>query len=98
MILLCVDFFENYSKDSKQGSKHALNNFQVSILVHITYYFCPLVNPANVDFDIFKEVHYYVFDDINHDSFFVQHAFMLHWNHLQGQGYTPKQHIVWTYG
>ncbi len=74
------------------------HNFQVSILVHITYYRCPLVNPYDVDFDIFKEVHYYVFDDTSHDAFFVQHAFMLHWNHLQRQGYIPKQHIVWTYG
>jgi hypothetical protein len=44
------------------------------------------------------EVHYYVYDDPNHDSLFVQHAFMLRWQYLQNANYTPRQHIVWTNG
>jgi hypothetical protein len=60
------------------------HNFQVSILVRITY-------NRNPEYDILdsnslpflKEVHYYVSNDTHHDSLFVQHAFMLHWEFLQ---------------
>lgn len=39
-------------------------------LVQTSYRHNPLANPANPDF-IIKEVHYYVYDDPNHDSLFV---------------------------
>jgi hypothetical protein len=46
-------------------------NFQVFILMHITYQW-------NLDFvaieprsKIFKEIHYYFFDEKDHDTFFV---------------------------
>jgi hypothetical protein len=65
------------------------HNFQVSILVHITY-------NRNPEYDIldsnslpfFKEIHYYVSNDKHHDSLFVQHAFMLHWEFLQTIGFS----------
>jgi len=39
---------------------------------------------------IIKEYHYYVFHDKEHDTFFVQHAFELHWKHLQDLGVHPS--------
>jgi hypothetical protein len=47
---------------------------------------------------LIKEVHYFVSNDTNHDTFFVHDAFMLHWNHLQSQGCTLSNHIVWNDG
>jgi hypothetical protein len=54
-------------------------NFQISILVHITYRVDLHFNPSNLQsFKIFKEVHYYINDDKTYDYLFVQHAFTLH--------------------
>jgi hypothetical protein len=74
-----VDFSENYTMkiQHKVQSKH-WHNFQVSILMHISYQHNPLADPINLDFTILKEIHYNVFDDLSHDSLFVQHVFMLH--------------------
>jgi hypothetical protein len=74
------------------------HNDQITILVHITY-------RLNLDFSIesdepllLKEIHYYVLDDKTHDSLYVQHCFMLHWNLLQSEGISPRNHIVWSDG
>jgi hypothetical protein len=45
-----------------------------------------------------KEIHYYLFDDRTHDSLFVQHCFLLNWDHVNSQGFKPKNHIVWSDG
>jgi hypothetical protein len=47
---------------------------------------------------ILKEVHYSILEDTSHDTLYVQHAFMLHWRHLQNEGCIPKNHIVWIGG
>jgi hypothetical protein len=79
MVLSCVDFFENYTmKIQNEVQSMHRHNFQVSILVHINYWHNLLANPIDPNSSIIKEVHYYVFDDPNHDSLYVQHAFMLH--------------------
>jgi hypothetical protein len=49
----------------------------MSILVHITYQSNPYYDPAKPNSKVLKEVHYYVFNDINHDTLFVQHEFAL---------------------
>jgi hypothetical protein len=71
---------------------------QISILVMITY-------PVNPEFDssihesqLLKDVHYFVFDDTSHDTLYVQHAFLLHWDFLKAQGCFPTHHIVWSDG
>jgi len=69
------------------------------IMVPINYQpsFVPfdLTNPA---FGLIKDVHYFVPDDMNHNTLFVQHVLMLHWSHLQSQGCIPSNHIVWNDG
>lgn len=73
-----------------------LHNFQVSISMHITYHCNPRHDARDYDSPLLKEIHYYVYDDTSHDSLFVQHAFMLHWEFLQMQGCFSSQHVVWN--
>jgi hypothetical protein len=54
------------------------HNFHVNIVVHISYQQNPLANPIDPSSSIIKKVHYYVSNDWNRDSLYVQHAFMLH--------------------
>jgi hypothetical protein len=79
MVISCIDFSENYTMKI-QNEIHNIHwhNFQVmSILVHITYQSNPYYDPAKPNSKVLKEVHYYVFNDINHDTLFVQHEFAL---------------------
>jgi hypothetical protein len=72
-------------------------NFQINILVHITY-------KLNLEFGatspesphILKEVDYYISDDKSHDCLFVQHVLTKHWEYLKSKGWFPKVHAVWN--
>ena len=74
-IVSCIDFSENYAfKMQNEVQDIHWFNFQVSILVHITY----RESPTYISFDssdesnrILKEVRYYVLDDKQHDTLFV---------------------------
>jgi hypothetical protein len=91
-LISCVDFSENYTLkvQNEIQSMHWHNN-QITILVHITY-------RLNLEPLLLKEFHYYVSDDKTHDSLFVQHCFMLNWEHVKSQGFMPENHIVWFDG
>lgn len=100
-ILSYIDFSENYAfKTQNEVQDMHRYNFQISILVHITYrknlYF------DNTTFDqnptILKEVHYYISDDKTHDSLFVQHALTFHQEYLKGKGCYLEEHIIWNDG
>jgi hypothetical protein len=79
MVLSCVDFFENYTmKIQNEVQSMNRHNFQVNTPVHISYRHNFSINPIDANSSIIKEVHYYVFDDPNHDFLYVQHVFMLH--------------------
>jgi len=100
MVVSCIDFFENYTMKIQNDIQNMhWHNFQISILVHITYHRNPeydILDSCSLPF--LKEVHYYVSNDKHHDSLFVQHAFMLHWEFLQTIGCFPSQHMVWRDG
>jgi hypothetical protein len=68
----------------------------VTILVHITYR--KVTNPDTGDETIHKESHFWITDDKNHDTLFVQYYLQEHWNYLQAEGVTPRMYIVWTDG
>jgi hypothetical protein len=54
-------------------------NFQINILVHITYKVNHEFNTSHPQgFKILKEIHYHINDDKNHNSLFVWHVFTLH--------------------
>jgi hypothetical protein len=94
-----VDFSKNYTmkvQDEIQSTRW--HNTHVNILVHITYKHNPSYDPLFPKIIMLKEVHYYLFYDIIHDTLLVQHVFKLHWEYLQKKGYIPTTHIVWSDG
>ena len=99
-IMSLIDYAENYSfKEQNEVQSQHWYNFQLTILVHITY----TVNP---DYDVadpkskkrLTEYYYYISDDPKHDSLFVQHCLNLHWTTLCVEGRAPTRHIVWSDG
>jgi hypothetical protein len=92
-ILSHVDFAENYSFEIQNEiqSMH-WHSSQITILVHITYRLDALTN------SMVKESHFYLSDDKTHDTLFVQHCFLQHWEWLKGQGVNVARHWVWSDG
>ena len=83
-LISCVDFSENYTlKVQNEIQSMHWHNEQVTILVHITYRLNPEWCMENEEPFLLKEIHYYVSDDKIHDSLYVQHAFMLNWEHMK---------------
>lgn len=94
-----VDFSENYTfavQDEIQSMYY--HSYQVTIMVHITY----RRNPDFVedgDFPkLIKAAHFWISDDREHDTLFVQFCFIQHWEWLQSQGVTPREHWVFSDG
>ncbi len=98
-VVSVVDFAENYKFESQNEvqSQHWFS-YQISILVQITFRHNPDFDPYDEDSRIITEYHFYISDDKQHDSEFVQYCFGLHWDHMQRNGYAPKQHWVWSDG
>jgi hypothetical protein len=99
VIISHIDFAENYSfmiQDEIQ-SMH-WHSTQVTILVHITLRRVFLDDADEGDGEIVKESHFYISDDKEHDTLFVQHCLMLHWQRLQNSGFVPKEHWVFSDG
>ena len=73
VILSHVDFAENYTFQIQNEiqSRHWVNS-EISIFVHVTYRY-----DSTVD-GVVRESHFYIFDDRSHNTFFVQHCFLLH--------------------
>ena len=78
-VVSVVDFAENYKFEiqNEVQSMH-WHSYQVSILVHITFRHNLDLDPYNEDTFILTEYHFYITDDKNQDSKFVQHCFGLH--------------------
>jgi hypothetical protein len=98
-ILSHIDFAENYSFQIQNEiqSMHWFSH-QVTILVHLTYRKNPFPDPLLEGSEWIKESHFYVSDDKEHDTLFVQHCLLLHWNWLNEQGFKAKQHWVFSDG
>lgn len=45
-----------------------------------------------------KTLHFFISDDRKHDTLFVQHCFMLHWQWMKNKGLDANQHWVWSDG
>ena len=72
VVVSVVDFAKNYTfKEQNEVQTMHWYSDQVTIFVHITY-----VRVAAV---VNKFYHFYIYDDKNHDTLFVQHCFMLHY-------------------
>ena len=92
VVVSIIDFVENYLfKEQNEIQSMHWYNYQVSILVHITY----IQNASN---EVQKVIHFYVSNDKNHDTFFVQHCLLLHVEWLKQNNWFPKRHWVWSDG
>ena len=92
VVVSVIDFAENYSfKEQNEIQSMHWYNYQVSILVHITYI-------RNVSNEVQKVIHFYVSDDKNHDTLFVQHCLLLHVEWLKQNNVFPRRHYVWSDG
>jgi hypothetical protein len=99
MVNSCIDFSKNYTtKVHNEIQNMHWHNFQMTILVDITYRPNPNYDPIDPNSQVLKEVHYYVSDDNNHDTFFIQHAFRLHWKFLKTKGFFLSLQVVWSDG
>lgn len=99
MILSHIDFTKNYTFEIQNviQSMHQ-HSFQVTILIHIMFWVDPMNGPRIDERKIIKEKHFYILDDKEHDTLFVQHCFMMHWQLLTQQGIRSTQHWVWSDG
>ena len=93
------DYAENYlfEVQNEVQSMH-WHSYHISILVHITYVRNP--NP-DVDDESTRNIttyHFYISDDMKHDSYFVQHCLSLHWESVVQGGFRPKHHWIWSDG
>jgi hypothetical protein len=76
------------------------HSIQLTILVHICYRWNPnyITSKNYGEIFLFIEYHYYISDDMEHDTLFVQHCFEFHWTHLTMHEIYPNEHLVWSNG
>jgi len=86
-----IDYVENYSF-AIQNEVQSLYYFStsVTILVHITMW-------KEKD-EIVKQTHFYISDDKDHDSAFVQHCLLLNWDWLVDAGLSMQEHWFFSDG
>jgi hypothetical protein len=73
-------------------------SYQVTILVHLTYRINPLSDPEVSGLKWIKESHFYILDDKEHNTMFVQHCLLLHRKWLCEKEFKPRQHWVFNDG
>jgi hypothetical protein len=84
-ILSHIDFAQNYSFQMQNEIQSMYwTSHQVTILVHLTYRLNPEYDPAKPHTKFKKESHFYISDDRDHDTLFIQHFLLLHWNRVIG--------------
>jgi hypothetical protein len=96
-VVSCIDFSENYGmKVQNEIQSMHWYMFQITVLVYIAYMWNPDYRVGGSEPEILKETHYYMSDEPQHDTFLVQHAFLLQWKFMTDRGIFPKQHVVWS--
>ncbi len=96
-MMFMVNFAENYTfQEYNEVQEMHWHSFQLIVLVHICYQWNPkyLVDLDSGTEKLITKYHYYLFDNIKHNTLFVQHYFELHWAHLIGCGLFPNKHII----
>ena len=94
-----IDYAKNYSFEvqNKVQFMH-WHSYQIRFLVHITYVRNPNPNADDESTQNITTYHFYISDDMKHDSNFVQHCLLLHWESIVQGGFTPKHHWIWSHG
>lgn len=95
-IVSVIDFATNYSFEiqNKVQSMH-WHNYQITILVHITWRRNLNVILDDEDSKTMMRYHFIIYDDKSHDNYFVEHCLLLHWEDIVKNGFTPKAHWIW---
>ena len=79
-ILWHVDFAKNFGYQvANEVQTEYYHSFQVTIMVHITFRINPEFSEGSAKPCIIKEQHYWISDDLEHDTLYVQHCFQRHW-------------------
>jgi hypothetical protein len=78
-VISIVDFIENYHFEIQNEVQSMLcHNYEVHILVHITFQLNHNASMYHDDSCTPIEYHFYVYEDKKYDETFVQHCFKLH--------------------
>ncbi len=99
VVISCIDFSDNYvfMVQNEIQYMHWLS-FQIIILVHIMYRWNKEFDLVEFGCIILKEIHYYIFYEKEHDTLFIQHAFILQWLFMKEKGCFPQHHVVCSNG
>ena len=102
-VLSVVDFAENYSfVHQKEIQSEYYFSKQITIMVHVCYRHAQSeldhVESTNEERTIKKEYHFYISDDKEHDTLFVQHCFTIFFENLRSRGVKFENHFVWSAG
>ena len=94
-----VDFAENYTfAPQKEIQSEYYHSDQVTIFVHVLYRHAQASIDGTRDStqsrDVIKEYHFYVSDDCEHDTLFVQHCFGLIYDLFKNNGVSFTKHWI----
>jgi hypothetical protein len=91
VIVSHINYAKNYSF-AIQNEVQSLYYFSMSvtILVHITMW--------KEGAETMKQTHFYISDDKEHDSAFIQHCLLLYWDWVLDARLTPQEHWVYSDG
>lgn len=95
-ILTHIDFAENYTfQVQNEIQSMYYHSTQITIMVQVVY---RVQVPDDGIPELLRETHYWISDDKAHDTLFVQHCLLRHWQWLQSHGCRPDTHIVFSDG
>ena len=99
-----VDFAKNYTfAPQKEIQSEYYHSDQVTIFVHVLYRHAQASIDGTRDdtpqsHDVIKEYHFYVSDDREHDTLFVQHCFGLIYDSFKNNGVSFTEHGIGQMG
>ena len=102
-ILSMVEFIENYTfSPQREIQSEYYHSDKVSIFIHVLYKHAQ-VNVDGVDItlescNVIKEYHFYISDDCDHDTFFVQYFLGLIYESFRKNHISFIRHWIWSNG
>jgi hypothetical protein len=92
-----IDYAGNYSfKVQNEVQSMHCHSYQITILVHKMWVRNPNPDLEDESTRSIMTYHFYISDDKLHDSYFVQHCLLLHWDSMVGASFIPRNHWIWS--
>ncbi len=90
-MVFVVDFVENnnFEVQNEVQSMH-WHSYHVTILVHITWQHILDVDPHDEISNVVMKYHFYISNEKSHDSYFLLHSLLLHWQNVLDGGFHSK--------